>query len=343
MHLLLALLLTTLFMPLMGDRAYAKSAVDFAQSAAKAYKAGQYLEAISAFKEANKRQPDPILDINIGRCYEKLGRFADALLHCKIALSASPPNSQARKAAMRCIERVEPQLARPKLKISSIPTGAILRIDGEIMGETPWTGEVTPGRRQLDMELNGYRPYSRSVIAKPAKSYSLDAELIPNSVGALLTITSLPAGAEITLNGQVAGVSPVRRMPVDVGAYNVEIKLAGHVTQVLSVALAEGTHLEKTITLVPNEGIQLREKPQWPGWVLVGTGVAMAGLGGYFGIRALSHRNEARDLATTSGSESDLRAYRTAVDTFRSSQITADLLYVGSIISTSSGLLLLYW
>ncbi len=343
MRLLLGLLFTILLVPLVGNEAHGKSAVEFAKSAAAAYKAGQFVDAIKDFKEANKRQPDPILDINIGRCYEKLGRFADALLHCKIALSASPPNSQARKAAKRCIERVEPQLARPKLKISSSPTGAVLTIDGENMGKTPWTGDVSPGRRQLDMELQGYRPYSRSVIAKPAKSYSLKAELIPDSVGALLTITSLPAGAEITLNGQLVGVSPVRRLPVDVGGYNVEIKLAGHITQIMSVALAEGTHLEKTITLVPNEGIQLKEQAQWPGWALVGTGVAMAGLGGYFGIRALSHRNEARDLATTSGSENDLRAYRNAVDTFRNSQITADLLYVGSVISTSAGLFLLYW
>ena len=318
-------------------------AVDLAQEAAAAYKDGRFKDAIKAFKAANQLQPDPVLDVNIGRCYEKLGQLSEALLHCKVALSASGANSSVRKAAQACVVRLEPKLERATFKLKSVPTNATVRIDGRVVGQTPWAGKVAPGRRQLDMTFEGHRPYSRSVIAAAGKIYNHTAQLIPDNVGALLTITTVPPGAEVRLDGSVLGRSPVRRVPVDTGSFNVEIRLDGHITQYLSASLSEGSHLEKTITLVPNDGIRLKEEPRWPAWTLVGTGLTMATVGAVFGVRALSQRNKARDLATTSQSASDYSAYRNAVDSFRTSQVTADLLYVGGILSITSGLLFFEW
>ena len=111
----------------------------------------------------------------------------------------------------------------------------------------------------------------------------------------------------------------------------------------MSVALAEGTHLERTVTLIPEQGMNLAEKKQWPMWTLFGASLALAGAGGYFGIRALTNRNRAGDLANTSGSRADLAAYNDAVETFRSSQITADLMFVGAILSATGGILVVNW
>jgi hypothetical protein len=319
------------------------SAIELARSAATAYKAGKYKEAIAAFREANKLQPDPRLDINIGRCFEKLGQFAEALLHCKIALNARSSDASAKSAARKCVDRVQPKLTRPKLSVTSFPTNAVISIDGQTVGKTPWTGEVAPGRRQIDMELPEYRPYSRSIVTKAAGTYAVEGTLIPNSVGAMLTITSVPAGAQVALEGQSIGETPVYRMPVDVKAYMIEVSKEGFVPQMMSVALAEGTHLERTVTLIPEKGMNLAQKKKWPMWTLFGASLALAGAGGYFGIRALTHRNRAGDLATTSGSRADLGAYNDAVDTFRSSQITADLLFVGAILSATGGILVVNW
>jgi hypothetical protein len=69
----------------------------------------------------------------------------------------------------------------------------------------------------------------------------------------------------------------------------------------------------------------------------------MAAAGGYYGIKTLQNRSRARELATTSGSPSDLGKYRSAVDTFHASQVTADLLYVGALLSTTGGIFVLTW
>jgi len=331
-----------------GSQGFAQSAakptaVSLAKKAAAAYKMGNYAAAIQALQEANRIEPDPVLDINIGRCYEKLGKFSEALLHCKIALNARSSDAGTQAAAKKCMARVEPRMARPKLRIESVPAGATVRIDGQKVGVTPWEGEVLPGRRQLDLELAEFRPYVRSVVTELARSYAVTGTLIPNSVGAMITVTSIPPDAQVSLDGQPVGNTPIFRMPVEVKSYTIEVSRDGYVPQVMSMALGEGTHLERTVTLLPAAGLQIEPRKQWPGWVLIGAGVAMAGVGGYYGIRALQNRSKARELATTSGSPSDLGAYRSAVDTFHSSQVTADLLTVGALLSTAGGFLVLTW
>jgi len=319
-------------------------AVEFARSAAQAYKEGRYEDAIRDFQAANKLQPDPTLDINIGRCYEKLNKIPEALLHCKIALNARSASSKVRTAARLCVDRVQKQMARPKLSVTSIPSGATVRVDGIKVGKTPWNAEVAPGRRQIDLEFAEYRPYARTILTERNKEYTLMGTLIPNTVGAMLTVTSVPAGAQVSLDGQIVGATPIYRMAVEVKSYTVEISRDGFVPQVVSVSLADGSHLERTFTLVPTEGgLGGTSRAEWPGWALVGTGAAMAGLGGYFGYRALSNRNRARDLATTSGSRSDRREYDQSVDKFHSSQLAADLLYVGALLTTTGGIFVLTW
>jgi tetratricopeptide (TPR) repeat protein len=61
---------------------------ELGQEAAELFRAGQYEAALEKFTEANRLVPHPNLDVNIGRAYEKLEQFDQALIHCKIALNA---------------------------------------------------------------------------------------------------------------------------------------------------------------------------------------------------------------------------------------------------------------
>ena len=74
-------------------QAHAQSDVTKAQALNRegtaAYRAKDYALALEKFKAANALVPNPTFDVNIGRCHEKLGQFAQALVHCKIALNAT--------------------------------------------------------------------------------------------------------------------------------------------------------------------------------------------------------------------------------------------------------------
>ena len=243
------------------------------------YKSGQYAEALEKFKAANALRPNPTLDVNIGKCHERLGQLNEALLNCKIALNARRAPAAVRKAARACLDRVEPQLKRPELSIVSEPDGARVSIDGNQVGKTPWSGAVDAGRRQIDLDLPGYRPYSRSLVTALGQAYKIRGRLLPGSLGALLSITSVPEGAAVSVDGAFVGVTPLRRYPLQARTYNIEVAKDGFVRQVVSMGLLDGSHLERTFILVNEADEQAAYRQTWPGWTLVGIGVAAASLG----------------------------------------------------------------
>ena len=320
------------------DRAFA-----FSAAATKAYKNGDYETALENFKKANRLAPDPVLDINIGRCFAKLKQPSEALIHCKIALNSRGASRSIKDAAQSCVERAEALIARPKLVLNSRPEGAVVRIDGRDVGLTPWTGEVDAGRRQIDLELVGHLPFSRKISAQRGQTLELTPSLIPTDVGALLTVRTIPPGALVRLDEDLIGTSPVERLPVESKKYVVEVEMDGFTPQVESVQLESGAHLERTFTLVPIGGLNREARSAWPGWALIGTGLVLAGVGTYLGLKAVGHRDTAADLATTSGSQDDFKKYRSEKDSFESSQLGADLSFAGALLATSGGIVLLSW
>jgi tetratricopeptide (TPR) repeat protein len=338
--LLIVLLNTPAWSQTRGD---AQRARDLGKTGFSLYKAGDFEGALASFKEANGLHPNPTLDVNIGKCYEQLDQLSEALLHCKIALNARSAPAPVKQAARACLERIEPRLQRPILKIESTPSDATIRVDGRGVGKTPWSGDVSAGRRQIDIDLAGYRPYSRSVVTELGKNYRVFGSLIPGSVGALLTVTSVPEGAAVSLDGAFVGSTPLRRYPVDARSYTIEVSKDGFVSQVISTGLADGSHLERTIILVSQESENAAYRVAWPGWTLVGIGAAATILGGYFGVKALMERSDAQDLATTNGSLADKPKYDRALESFRDSQLTADLLIVSGGLTLTGGILALTW
>ena len=145
------------------------------------------------------------------------------------------------------------------------------------------------------------------------------------------------------VDGQVIGQTPLSRYPVAPRNSVIELTKDGFSTQVMSIAFADGSHLERTITLVPKKLGRSGQIVKWPSWILVGLGVAAVGAGGYFGYRAFDERQKADRLARTSGREDDRAQYENAVVDMEQFQLTADLLYIGGLLSTGGGLTWLLW
>ena len=137
-----------------------------------------------------------------------------------------------------------------------------------------------------DLDLPGYRPYSRSLVTALGQAYKIRGRPLPGSLGALLSITSVPEGAAVSVDGAFVGVTPLRRYPLQARTYNIEVAKDGFVRQVVSMGLLDGSHLERTFILVNEADEQAAYRQTWPVG-LVGIGVAAASLGTFFGIRAL--------------------------------------------------------
>ena len=332
------LLAGLLWLPLSLSSAHAENVMVVYQEAVKAFKAGDYTTALTKFQFVNQKRPDPVLDLNIGRCYEKLGDYQSALVHCKIALNHRNTSGATRRTAEKCVRNAEVKLAPADLTIRSIPSKAAVVIDGKPVGRTPWKGEVPSGRRQIDLSLAGYRALTRYTSVKQGQSYAVTGVLVPDKVGALLSVTSVPIGSRVRLDGQLIGQTPIERYPVDARAYAIEVTQKGFLPQAVTTTLSDGSHLEQTFNLVSTSEGRPRKDIHWGAWTMMGTGGALLSTGIAFGVLAFDANLSADRLARTSRDQTDRDAYQNRLVDSRQFSTMADAMYLAGSLLITGGL-----
>lgn len=88
-----------------------------------------------------------------------------------------------------------PAAAR-ELQIRSQPEGAFIQVDGKSIGVTPSFVELSPGRHQITLSLNGYENESRSVeIVSGVDPQAFDAQLRPIKSAVPTAIAQAPSPA----------------------------------------------------------------------------------------------------------------------------------------------------
>jgi len=132
---------------------------------AEAFTAQRNADAIRYFQQAAKLVPSSKLRYNIALAYDEMGDTGRALREYRSFL-AEEPNSPHQEEVTARVAELEQRLAATgvqQLSVSSEPRGAMLRVGGELVGVTPWTGELTPGQHRLRLELAGYRTHDADV------------------------------------------------------------------------------------------------------------------------------------------------------------------------------------
>jgi hypothetical protein len=64
------------------------------------------------------------------------------------------------------------------ISISSRPPGAIVLVDGQVVGTTPFNGEVDPGNRKIRLQLDGYDPSERTIELVAGGDYKVGFDLV---------------------------------------------------------------------------------------------------------------------------------------------------------------------
>ncbi len=113
------------------------------------------------------------------------------------------------------------------IEVASVPPGAEISVDGRSRGRTPQrvTG-LASGSHRVVVEKAGYAPYERTVDLARTSNHQLALTLLPSS--AALSIVSDPPGAEVHLNGESRGRTPVRIGDLAAGAHDVSVEIPGH-------------------------------------------------------------------------------------------------------------------
>jgi formylglycine-generating enzyme required for sulfatase activity len=106
-----------------------------------------------------------------------------------------------------------------------VPAAARVAIDGKDVGAAPGEFQVAPGRHTVAITAQRYQPFSGDVeVEGGGKSQTFTPQLVPG--WANVSVTSEPAGAQLFVNGESRGTTPLTA-EVMAGAHPVELRLQG--------------------------------------------------------------------------------------------------------------------
>jgi hypothetical protein len=98
---------------------------------------------------------------------------------CSLAQQAAQAATLARKALGQMATR-----ARGQLSVTSSPSGAQVRLDGRLLGQTPLLQEAFVGTRRLAIELRGYQTDASEVEVEPGQTATVARTLSKPGAGA---------------------------------------------------------------------------------------------------------------------------------------------------------------
>ena len=152
-------------------------------------------------------------------------------------------------------QRLEVQLVPlwADVAISSEPAGAAVYQGTEQIGETPLTLELMEGPHSLSLIKDGFKALDFDVDAVANVDQALPTfQLEP--ANAQLRVSSIPRGANVTVNGRYRGQSPVTiALSPDVD-YEIGLSKAGYGTTRRSVRLEAAASREITVDMTARTG-----------------------------------------------------------------------------------------
>jgi formylglycine-generating enzyme required for sulfatase activity len=146
-----------------------------------------------------------------------------------------------------------PQLvpAWAEVTVSSEPAGAKVLVDGEDRGVTPLTTQIMAGNHPVELQLEGFKPWTADVQVKANEPLSLGPVRLGLPDGRL-ALRSEPAGASVSVGGVYRGQTPVTLELRPDMAHNVVLTLPGYEAATRQVSLGAG---ESRTVSVPLSGV----------------------------------------------------------------------------------------
>ena len=144
-----------------------------------AYREGRFYDAVDIFLETNRLYPDPKLSFNVGKAFEGLGNQPGALRYYREYLRRLPeaPDAHEVESHVHQLEQALSQKGLQQLTVLSTPDGATVKLDGQAVGVTPWTGESFAGKHRIVLEAADYQRYESVIELDPHRARDFNIEL----------------------------------------------------------------------------------------------------------------------------------------------------------------------
>ncbi len=123
------------------------------------------------------------------------------------------------------------------LKVVSPVPEAVVYVDGENVGSVPQTREVTSGDHFVVVTKKGYQKFEKKIRIEAGQTISVTAEL--KAVGGI-RILSTPSGADVLMDGEIIGKTPMVKDDINVGDHVIGIQYTDYYSAEKTVAVKGG-------------------------------------------------------------------------------------------------------
>jgi formylglycine-generating enzyme required for sulfatase activity len=138
--------------------------------------------------------------------------------------------------------------------VSSVPKGAILKIDGKSFGNTPSRIQLAAGTYLMEISADLYKTWTHRLIVNPNEPREIkDIRLQP--ADGKLVIKTTPMGANVMIDGRFIGQTPLVMDLSPDKDHVVRISKAGYEKATRKVKVPSATSTGLNVNLKPREGI----------------------------------------------------------------------------------------
>jgi hypothetical protein len=136
------------------------------------------------------------------------------------------------------------------MELRSVPDGASVMMGEKYLGKTQLTvSDLAPGNYDIVLSQFGYQKFYTRVPVEAGRITEVTATLVPDT-GTLL-ITSVPAGANVLVDGSYTGIAPLMAGNLTTGDHTIAVSLDGYISLQQTVTVIPGKTLPVTIGLSP--------------------------------------------------------------------------------------------
>ncbi|BFN37550.1 PEGA domain-containing protein [Fidelibacter multiformis] len=203
--------------------------------------------------------------------------------------------------------QVEELITDGTLMINSIPEGAEVLLNGTQYGFTPYEGILPEGDYEMILRKEMYHDKIDQIVVEPADTMMYTFRLTPKF--GTLSLTSEPTGAEIFLDNNLVGKTPLKIEKVPSGDHEVYARLEFYEDVVKTVTIQDAqTTSDNIIMPKTQDALNLEKRARWKKFrsatMYSSIGAGAAGLG----LKFLSDSKfEAYNNATSTAEATDLR------------------------------------
>ncbi len=140
-----------------------------------------------------------------------------------------------------------------RVTLNSEPSGATVFVDDKAAGETPAVLELLEGKHTLSIVREGFKAWDGSVVAEPNTERTLPTVRL-EAADARLRVTTIPRGANVTVDGRYRGQSPLTLdLSPDID-YTIGLSRAGYGSATRQVRLRSAASEELSVDLSARTG-----------------------------------------------------------------------------------------